>query len=249
VHRRQGAAKPSDTTAASRQVPLAFRSRDPVLRAPEPDRRRLEEKPPFPAPSKLSVKPDSNRLTGKTPYKSAANFPGERSHVSSDQRKIAVHPALSRRDRDCNLGISMEMESLRDSNSQYARALIQHRPTSSLPQIGQVRAGRTMAWVGCILTLLLPLSQGLAGHPWLEDGHSCFCLRHKQDQIIRNCIGVRGKGDPHVTAICSGSEPGDRPSKLTVQPPWTPIQSGAAGCSPCQPGPRETKEVPRGGEH
>ena len=57
----------SDAKAASRQAPLAFRSLDPFRALRELDRRRRDEERPFPLRTK-------NRLTGKAPYKSAANL-------------------------------------------------------------------------------------------------------------------------------------------------------------------------------
>jgi len=86
----------------------------------------------------------------------------------------------------------------------------------------------------------------LLAQPWLEDGRSCFCLRHEQGQVIANCTGIKGSQDFYVTATCrGGSERGDRPSTLTVRPPWTPVQDGAPGCEPCRPQERETKTLPR----
>jgi hypothetical protein len=104
----------------------------------------------------------------------------------------------------------------------------------------------TISLVGSVLVLVVSPPSGPQAQQWLEDGRTCFCLRHEQNQIIRNCIGVKAKQDAYATAICQGSEAGDRPMTLTVQPPWEPVQDGTAGCLPCRPAPRLTKELPRG---
>jgi hypothetical protein len=97
-----------------------------------------------------------------------------------------------------------------------------------------------------ILALLLPAaSRALHAQPWLEDGRTCFCLKHETGQIIRNCTGVKAGNDFFPTATCQGNEAGDQPTTLTVRPPWTPIQDGAPGCRPCR-GARPTQQVPRG---
>src|ERR1700694_3757117 len=65
----------SDAKAARRQAALAFRSLDPFRALREPDRRRRDEERPFPLRTKnCEQNPKNNRLTGKTPYKSAANL-------------------------------------------------------------------------------------------------------------------------------------------------------------------------------
>src|SRR6202049_710148 len=65
----------SDAKAASRQAVLAFRSLDPFRALREPDRRRRDEERPFPLRTKNGEQnPKNNRLTGKAPYKSAANL-------------------------------------------------------------------------------------------------------------------------------------------------------------------------------
>jgi hypothetical protein len=97
-----------------------------------------------------------------------------------------------------------------------------------------------------VLAILTVPFQALHSQPWLEDGRSCFCLRHEQGQVIADCIGIKGSKDFYVTAIChGGSERRDRLSKLTVRPPWMPVQDGAPGCTPCRTQERETKTLPR----
>lgn len=103
----------------------------------------------------------------------------------------------------------------------------------------------TLLIVGVLAIAAVPYQQ-LHAQPWLEDGRSCFCLRDEQGQIISNCIGVQGKSDHYVTAICrGGTEQGDKPSELKVQPPWTPVRDGAPGCAPCRPQARKPQFVPR----
>jgi hypothetical protein len=102
-----------------------------------------------------------------------------------------------------------------------------------------------IAPIGSALALLVLTSDGLSAQPWLEDGRSCFCLQHEQNQVYRNCTGVKGPQDFYVTATCRGSEPGDRPATLTVRSPWMAIQDGAPGCLPCHPALRQTDELPR----
>src|SRR5437763_10481358 len=76
----------SDAKAASRQSALAFRSLDPFCALREPDRRRRDEKRPFPFRTKNCQQTQTNNqridcpategkapLTGKAPYKSGAN--------------------------------------------------------------------------------------------------------------------------------------------------------------------------------
>ena len=53
----------------SRQALLAFRSLDPLRALREPDRRRRDEKRPFPLRTKTVSTTQNNRLTGKAPYK------------------------------------------------------------------------------------------------------------------------------------------------------------------------------------
>jgi hypothetical protein len=76
----------SDATAASRQAALAFRSLDPLRALREPGRRRRDEERPFPLRTKncqqnprtisgSTAQPrGKSPLTGKAPYKSAANL-------------------------------------------------------------------------------------------------------------------------------------------------------------------------------
>lgn len=105
---------------------------------------------------------------------------------------------------------------------------------------------RTSILTTGVLALLLTQLISLRAQPWLEDGRSCFCLKHETGQVIRNCTGVKAGTDFYVTATCQGSEAGDRPTTLTVEPPWTPIRDGDTGCRPCRDAARITPELPRG---
>lgn len=96
------------------------------------------------------------------------------------------------------------------------------------------------------MVLSLAASGGSYAQPWLEDGLTCFCLKHETGQLFRNCTGVKPPTDAFVTATCKGGETGDQLTLLTVQPPWTPIRDGDTGCNPCRNAPRATKELPRG---
>jgi hypothetical protein len=88
--------------------------------------------------------------------------------------------------------------------------------------------------------------RSVLGQSWLKDNTSCFCLKHKTtDQVLRNCTGAKLSGDYYVTATCQGSEQGDPKAIVEVHPPWMPIRNGAPGCTPCQPKPRRTDELPR----
>ena len=63
----------SDARAASRQAALAFRSLDPFRALREPDRRRRDEERLSRSEQRtVSKNPQNNLLTGKAPYKSAA---------------------------------------------------------------------------------------------------------------------------------------------------------------------------------
>ena len=97
-----------------------------------------------------------------------------------------------------------------------------------------------------VLALMLTAFRRLDAEPWLEDGRSCFCLKHETGQLIRDCTGVKAGTDFYVTATCQGPEAGDQPTSLTVKPPWRAIPDGDTGCRPCRDAARATKELPRG---
>jgi hypothetical protein len=60
--------------------------------------------------------------------------------------------------------------------------------------------------VGSVLAIAAVASQTLQAQPWLEDGRSCFCLRHEQGQVISNCTGIKGTQDFYATATCRKGE-------------------------------------------
>ena len=97
--------------------------------------------------------------------------------------------------------------------------------------------------IGAAALALAPIS--MSAQSWMEDGKTCFCLRHPTLGILRGCTGTKFSGDI-VTARCSGGEPGDAITKLKVESPWTPIKNGDDGCTPCTATHTSTKEVPRG---
>jgi hypothetical protein len=105
---------------------------------------------------------------------------------------------------------------------------------------------RKKSLLACAVLALLLTAFSLHAQPWLEDGRSCFCLKHETGQLIRDCTGVKAGTDFYITATCRGSETGDRATTLTVEPPWTAIRDGDTGCRPCRDGTRATKELPRG---
>ena len=107
--------------------------------------------------------------------------------------------------------------------------------------------GKTSALACGVLALLWSASSALRAQPWLEDGRSCFCLRHEMGKVIHNCTGVKPPSDSYVTATCRGGETGDQLTLLAVEPPWTPIRDGETGCSPCR-SVRPTTKVPRGND-
>jgi hypothetical protein len=108
----------------------------------------------------------------------------------------------------------------------------------------QRQAQRRRTIICAIILGLAPIST--SAEPWMEDGKTCFCLKHPTVGVLRGCTGTRFGGDTYVTARCSGGEAGDKVTKIKVEPPWGPIKDGEDACTPCALKRASVKEVPRG---
>jgi hypothetical protein len=98
--------------------------------------------------------------------------------------------------------------------------------------------------LGAIILALAPIST--SADPWMEDGKTCFCLKHPTVGVLRGCTGTRFGADNYVTARCSGGEAGDKITKIKVEPPWSLIKGGEDVCTACATKRASVKEVPRG---
>ena len=86
----------SDARAASRQAALAFRSLDPFRALREPDRRRRDEERLSRSEQRtVSKNPQNNLLTGKAPYKSAANLTADYLIVLGETPRLAEQPRIA----------------------------------------------------------------------------------------------------------------------------------------------------------
>src|SRR3954468_15539777 len=79
------------------------------------------------------------------------------------------------------------------------------------------------------------------------DGKTCFCLEHQKSmQRLMGCKAVRGPQDFYATATCWDAERKRNGSPLSVTSEWAVIVDGQDRCTPCNPRPRPTRDVPRG---
>jgi hypothetical protein len=106
------------------------------------------------------------------------------------------------------------------------------------------RAPKQFTILGAVILAIAPIST--SAEPWMEDGKTCFCLKHPNVGVLRGCTGTRFGGDTYVTARCLGGETGDKITKLKVESPWSPIKDGDDECTPCAAKRSSVKEVPRG---